>query len=163
MKKHTLLRLGMMTNPDKKLRGTMDDPSIHMIKYEHDGKISENVVTWHGKPYEDARTYYDEVVMTMPRKDDDTIVAADEHLGALCILNGSDILIMEDENSVHVDRWRINADYITHKHPEFGRIEDWWEDGYVQVELQSDNNTCGLCGEQVSGEIKMMHDFYRMG
>jgi hypothetical protein len=133
-----------------------------LMTYEHDDKLSENTVTWYGKPYTTTRAYYDGVVKTMQLKDDDTIIAADEHLGALCILNGPDILIMEDTNAVHVGRWRINDDYITHKHPEFGRVDDWWEDGWVQAEL-SDEDTCGLCGEKVSGEIKMMHDFYRMG
>jgi hypothetical protein len=143
----------------------MDDSDVgdHMITYKHDGSLDENVVTWYGKPYEDARTYYDEVVKTMLLKDDGTIIGADEHLGALCILRGHGILIMEDDNAVHVDGWRINGDYITHKHPEFGRVDQWWDDGFVQAEMADDLDTCGLCGAKISGEIKMMHDFYRMG
>jgi hypothetical protein len=159
------LRLGMITAGNKyKLRGTMDDSDVGdgMIVYKHDDSIKENEVTWFGKVYTRADTYYQQVVMTMPRKDDDTVVGADEHLGAICVLKGHGVLIMEDTGTIHVGRWRVNDDYITHKHPEFGRIEDWWQDGYVQAEL-GDDDTCGLCGDQVSGEIKMIHDFYRMG
>ena len=121
----------------------------------------ENVmIKWMDREYTDAREYYNEVILTMP-KENGIILGAAEHIEALARLTQSGLYVTDmDEADIYVDAWRVNGSYLTHKHPEFGIIESGWSKGIVECDVL--DSGCDICGKQIPGEIEMMHHFYKL-
>jgi hypothetical protein len=113
------------------------------------------------KEYSDQFTYYKEVVLTMP-EEDGVLLGAQTHLDALSALGHGGMFVTEiDGGEVYVDGWNVNGNFLTHKHPEFGTVENYgWANGVVEVDVRG--GRCELCRKKIPGEIEMMHHFYRL-
>jgi hypothetical protein len=125
------------------------------------GKGINVKVEWNGIQFTDMEDYYKKVILSMPQEGG-AFLGAQIHLDALAYLGCGGLLIAErDEADVYVDGWLVNSAFITHKHPEFGKVEySGWVDGIVECGLH--HGACELCGKAIPGEIEMMHYFYRL-
>ncbi len=117
-------------------------------------------IRWMDQEYTEAHDYYREVVLSMP-KEDGVILGAKEHLSALCNLSDMGVYVSDPSpDDIYVDSWRVNGSYVTHRHSEFGLIETNWTTGVIECDLR--DGKCDLCHKEISGEIQMMHNFYRL-
>ena len=69
-----------------------------------------------------------------------------------------------EEDTVHVDNWAVNEEFILHKHPEFGRVTDLITHMPDKAELEFSirDGKCDLCHTQVPGEIEFLHKMYQL-
>jgi hypothetical protein len=119
-----------------------------------------NTVSWMSKKYSDARLYYKEVVLTVPREDG-IVLGAEEHLNILALLSPVALYVTEPEDKdIFVDGWLVSGTYLTHRHLEFGRITTKWTKGIVESQLKQ--GACAICDKKIPGEIQMMHHFYKL-
>jgi hypothetical protein len=136
-----------------------DEDSRKHISYTK-GK-GKGMIQWMDKQYTSAPEYYREVVLTMPRTKG-IILGAQEHIDAMAQLTATGIYVIDtDDSDIYVDGWRVNGDYITHKHPEFGVITTQWTKGAVECDVLA-GGQCDMCGDKIPGEIDMMHQFYKL-
>jgi hypothetical protein len=135
------------------------ESSNRNVSYRNDRRY-DMLITWMGKDYTDAPSYYREVVTRMPLEDG-VILGAGTHVDALAKLALGGLYVLDpDSVDIYVGRWRVNGRHLTHKHPEFGTVKTGWTTGLVECGLHEDE--CDLCGEEIPGEIAMMHHFYRL-
>ena len=127
--------------------------------------------------HQHVRSYYD-AIKHLPR----TGGVMDEHrrhvgvLEHLDAVNGN--MYYSEHDEMYVGDWSIQAPEIYHRHKELGNYftRDGMEfTGYHEDDLVDDKRAhyrthiqwdaadgkCGLCGEQMSGEVMMMHKFYQ--
>ncbi len=118
-------------------------------------------IEWNGRLYNDAPTYYKEVILSMPRTDG-VVLGAGAHIEVISRLTDNGIYVADlSDSDIYVDGWRVNGSYLTHKHPEFGYVETAWSEGVIEADVLS-NGACDLCRKKIPGEIAMMHHFYRL-
>jgi hypothetical protein len=80
-----------------------------------------------------------------------------ENLEKMCY--GASFLVCDD--TVHVENWAVNEEFIFHKHPEFGRVTDFMgETG--EVEYSVNKGKCDLCATEIPGEIQFLHKMYQL-
>jgi len=66
-----------------------------------------------------------------------------------------------DPETVYVDNWAVNEEFILHKHPEFGKQSFWGgPPSYVEVSISS--GSCDLCGLPVPGYILFINKLYNL-
>ena len=126
-----------------------------------------------------VRSYYD-AIKGLPR----TNGIMNEFRNYVGMLEGLDAvnggMYYSEKDEMFVGDWSIQTPEIYHRHKELGTYftrdgmefsghndEDLVDlvniGGQYQTHIQWDaaNGLCGLCGEQMSGEIMMMHRFYQ--
>ncbi len=129
--------------------------------------------------YKHVRSYYD-AIKYLPR----TSGVLDDVRGHVSNLEGLDAvhgnMYYSEKNELFVGDWSIQTPEIYHRHKELGTYftrdgmdfsghndEDLVDlvniGGQYQTHIQWDaaDGLCGLCGEQMSGEVMMMHKFYQ--
>ena len=126
-----------------------------------------------------VRSYYD-VIKHLPRNGGvmDEVRHHVDMLENLDAVNGN--MYYSEKDELFVGDWSIQTPEIYHRHKELGTYftmdgmdfsghndEDLVDrvniGGQYQTHIQWDaaNGLCGLCGEQMSGEIMMTHKFYQ--
>ena len=127
--------------------------------------------------HKNVRTYYD-VIKHLPR----TNGIMNEHKNHVGVLEGLDAvngnIYYSERDEMFVGDWSIATPEIYHRHKELG--EYMTADGMVftdpcpcavckndtshyrtHIQWDAGDGECGLCGEQMSGEVMMMHKFYQ--
>ena len=68
------------------------------------------------------------------------------------------------EDTVYVDNWAVNEEFLFHKHPEFGEVFDVLMPGISTAELEftTRDGKCDLCHTQVPGELEFLHKMYQL-
>ena len=120
---------------------------------------------------------YYEAIRHLPR----TSGVMDEFRHHVSMLEGLDAvhgnMYYSERDEMFVGDWSIQTPEIYHRHKELGTymtregmdfksyhdpdsivIEDHYK---THIQWDAANGLCGLCGEQMSGEIMMMHKFYQ--
>ena len=123
-----------------------------------------------------VRSYYDSI-KGLPRTNGvlDNVRGHLSNLESLDAVKGN--MYYSEKDELFVGDWSIQTPEIYHRHKELGAYftRDGMEfsghndedlvniGGQYQTHIQWDaaNGLCGLCGEQMSGEIMMMHKFYQ--
>ncbi len=125
--------------------------------------------------HKNVRSYYD-AIKHLHR----TNGVLDGVRGHLSNLEGLDAVMggmyYSEKDELFVGDWSIQTPEIYHRHKELGELmtmdgmdfvdhhdSEEVHPNYYRTHIQWDaaNGLCGLCGEQMSGEIMMMHKFYQ--
>ena len=65
-------------------------------------------------------------------------------------------------DTVHVDNWNVDEDNIFHKHPEYGEVSAFPEEGYAELEWGVEQGKCSLCKVAVPGHIVFLNRLYNL-
>lgn len=65
------------------------------------------------------------------------------------------------DDTIHLDNWAVNEEFIFHKHPEFGIVEDFMGTS-AEIEFSVNRGKCDLCATEIPGEVQFLHNMYKI-
>jgi hypothetical protein len=80
-----------------------------------------------------------------------------ENLERMCY--GASFGVCDD--TIHLDNWAVNEEFIFHKHPEFGVVQDFMGERAEQ-EYSVSKGKCDLCATEIPGEVEFLHKMYQL-
>ena len=126
-----------------------------------------------------VKEYYKEL-MTIPLSSDGVVYNPQKHVDILSSLDGGPQMYYTEPDDLFVGDWNIAGPEIYHRHKELGTFTTmdgmnlWAVDDLgkcpcgcevdsdeTHVQYDAAKGLCGLCNEQMPGEIMMMHKFYQ--